>query len=139
MADSSSDEEIGDDLSSALDPEVTDDTKKRLAYFHASNPTPSQEDRYELFHKFSFLPKSSDLKSREEKFLRLINGMIGSKVGSDHIKLLLSTTAKLYVSRLVETSLEVAATQEDYTGSLLPEHIQEAKRRITKRKGSILD
>lgn len=138
MADSSSDEEICDDLSSSLDPEVADDTKKRLAYFHACNPTPSQIDRYELFHKFSFVPKASDLKAREEKFMRLINGMIGSKVGSDQIKLLLSTTAKLYVARLVETSLEVAAPQ-DYSGPLLPEHVQEAKRRMTKRKGSILD
>jgi len=138
MADSSSDEDLHDDQSSALDPEVADDTKKRLAYFHACNPTQAQEDRYELFHKFSFLPKAPDLKAREEKFMRLVNGMIGSKVGSDQIKLLLSTTAKLYVARLVETSLEVADPQ-DYSGPLLPEHVQEAKRRMTKRKGSILD
>lgn len=133
--DSSSDEDLRDDLSAVLDPETTDDTKKRLAYLRARNLTPSQEDRYELFHKFSFLPKTPEMKNREEKFIRMVNSMLGSKVTSDPIKLILSTAAKIYVARLVETSLEVAAT-EDYSGPLLPGHIHAAKRRVDRHRSN---
>ena len=138
MADSSSDESIDDSHSLALPNDTSDLTQRRLAYFHSQRPTSAQSDRYELFHKFTFLPPQPELKSRHDRFIKLIGGMVGGKGGSEQVKLALATAAKMFVVKLVEKSVEVASERQDGRGPLLPEHIEEAKRRMTKRKKDIL-
>lgn len=118
-------------------PLPSDSTQRRLAYFHRQQPSASQVQRYELFHKFSFLPSQTDLKGRQDRFGRLLAGMLGGKGGSELVRLALATAAKIYVAKLVESSVEIASGK-GHTGPLLPEHVEEAKRRMRKRKNAIL-
>lgn len=63
---------------------------------------------------------------------------MGGKGGTEQVKLVLATAAKMFVAILVEKSVVVAGERRAERGPLLPEHIEEAKRRMTKRRNAIL-
>jgi len=137
MADSSSEDSWDNSPSGLLQSDPADYTQRRLAYFHSQNPSPTQTDRYEIFHKFSFLPSQPDLKGRLDRFGKLIAGMVGGKGGGEQVKLALATAAKIYVAKLVERSVGIASG-EGHRGPLLPGHVEEAKRRMSRQKNAIL-
>lgn len=98
--------------------------QKTDTYWQKKVSTMSQADqhRYETFRRSNFV------KGAIKKY---INQIIGQAV-NPNIVIGVSGLAKVFVGELVTEALEV---QEEYnhTGALLPLHIHEAMRRITKK------